>query len=237
MTERVVLVTGAAGGIGSAITRALIAAGHSVAAVDRDATALGRLPISERIQPIMADLANEAACREAVASAVARFGRLEAVINNAGVGVSSLRGDAEKNVPGIEELTAEIWDRFYTVNVRGHVLVTQAALPHLRAAKFGRIVNNTTSFRSMLRVNPYGPLKAALEALSVVWAEELKKDALKQAQLRSSLLELLTQQLAEHLNSPEGKAELKKAIAARASESLKPLKVTDVLFSDFVVQF
>jgi flagellar FliL protein len=67
--------------------------------------------------------------------------------------------------------------------------------------------------------------------------EELKKDALKQAQLRSSLLELLTQQLAEHLNSPEGKAELKKAIAARASESLKPLKVTDVLFSDFVVQF
>jgi len=67
--------------------------------------------------------------------------------------------------------------------------------------------------------------------------EELKKDALKQAQLRSSLLELLTQQMAEHLNSPEGKTDLKKAIAARATESLKPLKVTDVLFSDFVVQF
>jgi flagellar FliL protein len=67
--------------------------------------------------------------------------------------------------------------------------------------------------------------------------EELRKDTLKQAQLRSSLLELLTQQIAEHLNSPEGKAELKKAIAARASEALKPLKVTDVLFSDFVVQF
>jgi NAD(P)-dependent dehydrogenase (short-subunit alcohol dehydrogenase family) len=176
MTNRVVLVTGAAGGIGSAITKALIAAGHSVAAVDRDAQSLARLPASERIQPIVADLASEAACLEAVASAVARFGRLEAVINNAGIGVSSLRGDAEKNVPGIEELTAEIWDRFYTVNVRGHILVTQAALPHLRAAKFGRIINNTTSFRSMLRVNPYGPLKAALEALSAVWAEELKKD-------------------------------------------------------------
>jgi NAD(P)-dependent dehydrogenase (short-subunit alcohol dehydrogenase family) len=178
MAERVVLVTGAAGGIGSAITKALIAAGHSVAAVDRDATALARLPGSERIQPIMADLANEAACREAVASAVARFGRLEAVINNAGIGMSSLRGNAEINTPGIEELTAEIWDRFYAVNVRGHMLVTQAALPHLRAAKFGRIINNTTSFRSMLRVNPYGPLKAALEALSAVWAEELKKDGI-----------------------------------------------------------
>src|ERR1041384_912923 len=155
MAERVVLVTGAAGGIGASITKALIAAGHSVAAVDRDTQALARLPASERIQPIMADLPNEAACREAVASAVARFGRLEAVINNAGVGMSALRGDAEKNLPGIEELTAEIWDRFYTVNVRSHMLVTQAALPHMREARFGRIINNTTSFRSMLRVNPY----------------------------------------------------------------------------------
>lgn len=178
MIERVVLVTGAAGGIGSAITKALVAAGHSVAAVDRDAHSLARLPQSECIHPIMADLSSEAASREAVASAVARFGRIEAVINNAGIGVSSLRGDAEKNVPGIEELTAEIWDRFFTVNVRGHILVTQAALPHMRAAKFGRIINNTTSFRSMLRVNPYGPLKAALEALSAVWAEELKKDGM-----------------------------------------------------------
>ena len=126
----------------------------------------------------MADLANETACREAIASAVARFGRLEGVINNAGIGMSSLRGDAEANLPGIEELTAEIWDRFYAINVRGHILVTQAALSHMRQARFGRIINNTTSFRSMLRVNPYGPLKAALEALSAVWAEELKNDGI-----------------------------------------------------------
>jgi len=175
---RVVLLTGAAGGIGAAITRALIGAGHSVAAVDRDAERLKQLATSERIHPIMADLSSEAACREAVASAVARFGKLEAVINNAGIGMSGIRGDAEVNLPGIEELTAEIWDRFYAINIRGHMLVTQAALPHLRAAKFGRIVNNTTSFRSMLRVNPYGPLKAALEALSAVWATELKGDGI-----------------------------------------------------------
>jgi NAD(P)-dependent dehydrogenase (short-subunit alcohol dehydrogenase family) len=177
-SNRVALVTGAGGGIGWAITRALIAAGHSVAAVDRDASALAQLPASDRLQPIMADVANEAACREAVASAVARFGRLEAIINNAGIGMSSLRGNAEVNLPGIEELTAEIWDRFFAINVRGHMLVTQAALPHMRQAGFGRIINNTTSFRSMLRVNPYGPLKAALEALSAVWAEELKNNGI-----------------------------------------------------------
>jgi len=174
-TSRVVLITGAAGGIGAAITKALAGAGHSVAAVDRDPAGLERLA-SERIHPIMADLSSEAPCGEAVASAVARFGRLDAVINNAGIGMSSLRGDAEVSVPGIEELTAEIWDRFYAVNLRSHMLVTRAALPHMRKNGTGRIINNTTSFRSMLRVNPYGPLKAALEAISAVWAEELKRD-------------------------------------------------------------
>src|SRR5256885_990682 len=154
-SSRVVLVTGAAGGIGSAITRALVGAAHSVAAVDRDADGLKRLATAERIHPIMADLASEAACREAVASALARFGRLDAVINNAGIGVSSLRPDGEVNLPGIEELTAEIWDRFFAVNVRAPMLVTQAALPHMRERGFGRIINNTTSFRTMLRVNPY----------------------------------------------------------------------------------
>src|SRR3954463_16078236 len=98
-TSRVVLVTGAAGGIGAAITHGLIAAGHSVAAVDRDAERLTALATNEHIQPIRADLADEAGCREAVASALARFGRLEAVINNAGIGVSSLRPDGELNVP------------------------------------------------------------------------------------------------------------------------------------------
>lgn len=174
----VVLVTGAAGGIGAAITRALIGAGHSVAAVDREAEGLTRLATSERIHPTVADLGSEAACREAVASAVARFGRIDAVINNAGIGMSGIRGDAEADLPGIEELTAEIWDRFYAINLRGHMLLTQAALPHMKKAGFGRIINNTTSFRSMLRVNPYGPLKAALEAMSAVWAEELKGDGI-----------------------------------------------------------
>jgi flagellar protein FliL len=67
--------------------------------------------------------------------------------------------------------------------------------------------------------------------------EDLRKNAVKVARLRSELLELLTQQTADHLNSPEGKTELKHTIAQRASTTLQPLKVTDVLFADFVVQF
>src|ERR1043166_3786908 len=176
--SRVVLVTGAAGGIGAAITRALVGAGHSVAAVDRDAEGLKRLAAAERIHPFLIDLSFGAACTEAVASTVARFGRLDAVINNAGIGPSSLRPDAEANLPRIEELTAEIWDRFFTLNGRAPMLRTRAALPHMRERGFGRVINNTTSFRTMLRVLPCGASKAALESMSAIWAAELKADGI-----------------------------------------------------------
>ena len=178
---RVVLLTGAAGGIGTAITQALLGDGHFVAAVDKSESALSRLSlvcgrsdVSERLCPILADLADAAACLDAVAAAAARFGRVDAVINNAGIGVSSLRPDAELRHPAIEELTAEIWDRFFDVNVRAPMLVTRAALPEMKRRGWGRIVNNTTSFRTMLRVLPYGATKAALESMSAVWAQELE---------------------------------------------------------------
>ena len=88
--------------------------------------------------------------------------------------MSSIRPDAEKNHPGIEELSAELWDRFFAINVRAPMLLAQDALPHMRKAGWGRIVNNTTSFRTMLRVLPYGATKSALESMSAVWADELK---------------------------------------------------------------
>jgi NAD(P)-dependent dehydrogenase (short-subunit alcohol dehydrogenase family) len=178
---RVVLLTGAAGGIGTAITETLLADGHLVAAVDRDQSGLNRLAAlhgragaRERFCAIMDDLAEETACLHAVAAAVARFGRIDAVINNAGIGVSSLRPDAEVRLPAIEELTAEIWDNFFDINVRAPMLVTRAALPGMKARAWGRIINNTTSFRTMLRVLPYGATKAALESMSAVWAKELE---------------------------------------------------------------
>ena len=170
--NRVVLVTGAASGIGLAIANALIAEGHSVVALDRDADALGRMTASDRLHPIMLDVSSEGACKEAVASAAARFGRLDAVINNAGIGPSSLRPDAEQNLPRIEELTTDVWDNFFAINVRAPMLLVQAALPHMKG--FGRIINNTTSFRTMLRVLPYGATKSALESMSAIWATELK---------------------------------------------------------------
>ena len=176
--SRVVLLTGAAGGIGRVMTQALLADGHAVAAVDRDAAGLERLKslpgAGERLLVIAADLGAEAACRQAVESAHERFGRLGAVINNAGIGMSAIRPDAEARHPGIEELSADIWDRFLNIFVRAPAVIVRAALPLMKANGSGRIVNNTTSYLTMLRVLPYGAAKAALESMSAVWATELK---------------------------------------------------------------
>lgn len=177
-SPRVVLLTGASGGIGQVMTAALLAAGHSVAAVDRDAAALARLAaqhggIKDRLHPIVADLATAAGCEGAVAEARTRFGAIDAVINNAGIGMSSVRPDAEARAPGIAELTPEIWDGFMAIFVRAPVMLVRAALPDMTRRGFGRIVNNTTSYVTMLRVLPYGAAKAALESMSAVWAKEL----------------------------------------------------------------
>lgn len=67
--------------------------------------------------------------------------------------------------------------------------------------------------------------------------EAITEDELRLLRVRSAVLELLTVQTSERVVTPEGKAELKQAIATRTSEILKPIKVIDVLFSDFVVQF
>ena len=127
-SPRVVLLTGASGGIGQVMTEALLAAGHAVAAVDRDAAALTRLAaqhggVKDRLHPIVADLATAAGCDSAVAEARARFGAIEAVINNAGIGMSSVRPDAEARAPGIAELTPEIWDGFMAIFVRAPVML------------------------------------------------------------------------------------------------------------------
>jgi flagellar FliL protein len=68
-------------------------------------------------------------------------------------------------------------------------------------------------------------------------AKELEEDAVAKARVRSTILELLAQQHAEQLVTPEGKEELKKQIAERVAHAAHDLKVVDVLFSEFVIQF
>ncbi|MGY8959695.1 MAG: SDR family oxidoreductase [Alphaproteobacteria bacterium] len=178
--ERVAIITGGAGGIGQAMARRMIVDGHRLALMDIDADAAAR--VAETINKeagtngvlaIGGDVADPADCERAVNKVCDVFGQVDVLVNNAGFGASRIRPDAEKNLLTIEELTPEVWGQFFSVNIDGPLQMIRAALPGMRERSWGRVINVTTSFFTMLRNMPYGASKAALEAASSAWAKEL----------------------------------------------------------------
>jgi NAD(P)-dependent dehydrogenase (short-subunit alcohol dehydrogenase family) len=125
----VAIVTGAAGGIGSALVRELRQAGASVVAEDLD-PAVNELA-EDRVAAIAGDAARAETAREAVSLAFTRFGRLDVVVNNAGRFL----------LKPIVETTDEEWDGLMTTNVRSVFVHCREALPHLIAGGGGTIVN------------------------------------------------------------------------------------------------
>lgn len=121
----VILITGAAGGIGGATLERFVAGGWRVAAVDIEAVSP-----SEHVLPIVADLRHVDQCRGAVTDAVAWNGRLDAVVNAAGLWTEGPSA----------ETTEEEWDRVVDVNLKGLYFVCAAAIPHLVESR-GLIVN------------------------------------------------------------------------------------------------
>ncbi len=174
LSGKAVLVTGAARRIGRAIALRLAASGANVAiayrgseadaeATVRDIGALGVEALAIRV-----DLKEAAEISAMVEAAVARFGRLDMVVNNAGVFESA----------ALESMPVEQWDAMFATNTRAPFLVAQAAYPHLRAAR-GRIVNigSLGGTHAWPTHAHYCTSKAALHMLSQTmakaWAPEI----------------------------------------------------------------
>ncbi|SEL82542.1 SDR family NAD(P)-dependent oxidoreductase [Streptacidiphilus jiangxiensis] len=155
--QPVVLVTGAASGIGEATARLFHERGHRVVALDVQADGLAKLAadLGDGIVTLVGDVAEEQANRDAVELALAVFGRLDTAVLNAGIG-----GAGPLESPG----AIERFDRLIAVNLRGVVLGIRAAVPALRAAGGGAII--ATSSVSGLRGDPdtwaYNASKAAI---------------------------------------------------------------------------
>jgi NAD(P)-dependent dehydrogenase (short-subunit alcohol dehydrogenase family) len=181
-TQRVAIVTGAAGGIGRAMVRGLLGAGIRVAAVDRDREPLEALAATSREQGKSADLLTvqtdltEDAAADAISKAThAKFGRIDILVNNAGIGPGTIRPDSWQRPLKFWEITPDQWRRFVAVHTTAPLALANAVVPEMMRQGWGRIVNVTTSLGTMLNAgNPtYGPSKAALEALSAIMAKDL----------------------------------------------------------------
>jgi 3-oxoacyl-[acyl-carrier protein] reductase len=152
LTDRIALVAGGTGLLGTVIARALGRAGAHVAITyleradaARDTcaavTALGR-----RAHAVKLDQTDAGAIPKAVEAAAAHFGgRLDMLVNNAGWNISI-------PYPDLEALDAEVWDRLFSTNLRGPYLLCRAAAPHLKKSGAGRIVN----IASVAGLNPGG---------------------------------------------------------------------------------
>ncbi|GAB3844639.1 SDR family NAD(P)-dependent oxidoreductase [Dactylosporangium cerinum] len=155
MSQPVVVVTGAARGIGLACVELFAERGHAVVAVDADGPALSVLDGREGVVTLAGDVSGEAANTAMVRLAVERFGRLDTVVLNAAIG-----GAPPVEAPG----AIERFDQVLAVNVRGVALGVRAAAPAFRAAGGGSVV--VTSSVSGLRGDPgvwaYNASKAAV---------------------------------------------------------------------------
>jgi NAD(P)-dependent dehydrogenase (short-subunit alcohol dehydrogenase family) len=167
--SKVALVTGAARGIGLATARRFLGEGWHVALLDIDAatldTAMAALAQPDATLALTCDVSDPAAVAAAFDTAMKRFGRLDALVNNAGTAVFK----------PLLETTHEEWQRVLAVNLTGPFLTTQIAAPLMADTGGGAIVNITSISglrASTLRV-AYGTSKAALAHLTKQQAAEL----------------------------------------------------------------
>ena len=166
---KVALVTGAGRGSGLAVARRFLADGWRVALLDIDAglleAAVAGLAAPDRTLALTCDVADAAGVTHAVRGAGARWGRLDALVNNAGVAVFS----------PILETSPEDWARIMAVNLTGPFLTVQAAAPLMAEGGGGAVVNITSisGLRASTLRTAYGTSKAGLAHLTKQQAVEL----------------------------------------------------------------
>jgi NAD(P)-dependent dehydrogenase (short-subunit alcohol dehydrogenase family) len=156
--RQVVLITGCSSGIGRAAAIAASARGHLVFATARDPAALAGLESPGKLRALALDVTDEASIAAAMKSVTEEGGRLDALVNNAGFG----------QYGAVEDVSAEEWRAQYDVNVFGAIAMIRAALPALRRAGGGTIVNvsSVAGRISIPFAAPYCSSKHALEAVS-----------------------------------------------------------------------
>ncbi len=187
LTSRVALVTGGARGIGRAIALALADAGANVAVNYREradnarAVAEAIRAAGRRAIAIGADVSDSAAVTHMVNQIATELGPVDVLINNAGIAP----------IRTVEELTEADFDRTITLNLKSAFLCTQAVLPHLRAQRWGRIINiSSGAARGAGGIGVhYNASKAGMEGLTRGYAARLVTEGITVNAVAPSLID------------------------------------------------
>jgi NAD(P)-dependent dehydrogenase (short-subunit alcohol dehydrogenase family) len=171
LVGQVALVSGAARGVGLACARRIAENGAFVVLTDVDA-AKGAESTRQlcadglRASFALLDISDVAAIRACVADVVSSHGRIDVLVNNAGVAL----------VAEIEDVTEQLWDRTFQVNLKGTFFLSQAVVPHMKAQRSGRIINvASVAARSggLMPLAPYAASKAGIVNLTKSFAGRL----------------------------------------------------------------
>ena len=184
---RVALVTGASRGIGAAVAMALAEAGAAVAVNYRERAGEADAVVAEikrkggRAIAISADVSQAAAVAKMIEQVTSALGGIDILVNNAGMAI----------VRGIDDLTEADFDQTIAVNLKSAFLCTQAAVPSMRAKRWGRIVNiSSGAARGAGAIGVhYNASKAGMEGLTRGYAARLVKEGITVNSVAPSLIE------------------------------------------------
>jgi len=184
--NKTILITGASKGIGRSLALLLAEKGANLSLVARSEIELMSLKAEIELTGAKAEIfigsvANEAFVKSTFASTIARFGKIDGLVNNAGFGIFKQ----------VAEISTEEWDSIYETNVKGTFLFCRESIPHMRKAGGGHIVNVASDVAK--RVFDGGSLycssKYAQDAFSMALRKEVRRDAIKVSVVYSGLVD------------------------------------------------
>ena len=181
---KIAIVTGAASprGLGRAMTEALVRAGARVSMMDinqqwldESSNYMREIGGDDCVMTQIVDVTSITEAERSIELTIKELGGLHILVNNAGIAPRNmLMGGGTKN--NFWEVSPQEWDRVVAVNSSGPFYMTRTAVPHMLAQGWGRVIGVTTSMNTMYREGgtPYGPSKAAHEALVAMASRELE---------------------------------------------------------------
>jgi NAD(P)-dependent dehydrogenase (short-subunit alcohol dehydrogenase family) len=168
---RVVIVTGSAGGIGSALCAAFVESGAYVVGADINAT---DKQTSDQLVSLRCDTSVEADCEAVVKQTVERFGAIDILVNNAAIQPAA-------SYKPIDQVPTDVWDRMVAINLSGYMHMAKHVVPIMRDQRSGVIVNIASgqAHRTAREVGVYGPIKSANIMQARQWGIEYAREGIR----------------------------------------------------------